>query len=336
MVRRWLPPLVALALGAAALGAQPAPVAGQVKLKFGMPTTPPNLVHITPWVAKEQGFFAEEGLDVELVTFEGGIYVIRNVVSGAIDAGSGVGASVAVSVARKAGVQAIFGMAPRFASTMTVRADIKTPRDLKGRKVGVQEVGGFADVLSRMVLRQAGLKPEEVTFVPIASADVPPLLAGAIDTAILHIDQMITARRKDPSLHPLVRFWELEPNQLFLTVVAQQKRIQAEPARFQALVRALARANRFMYANRAKTVDVAVQHAKLPRDIAEEAYDELVRGKVWSQNDGLPREKVEYTINRMVQVGNLKPEERPAYEDYVALPVLQEAFKTLPRVPDFD
>ena len=144
------------------------------KLTLGMPTTPPNLVHIGPWVAKEQGFFTEEGLDVEITTFEGGIYVIRNIVSGALDAGAGVGASVAVSVAKKAGIKAIYGSAPRFASTMTVRSNIKTLKDLKGKKIGVQEIGGFADVLSRMVLAKAGIKPEEVTFIPIASADVPP------------------------------------------------------------------------------------------------------------------------------------------------------------------
>lgn len=334
MTTRWLTSLLAFLLGGAVAWGEPATAA--TKLSFGMPTTPPNLVHITPWVAKEQGFFAEEGLDVELATFEGGVYVIRNVVSGALDAGSGVGASLAVSVARKAGVKAIYGMAPRFASTMTVRANIKTPEDLKGKKLGVQEVGGFADILSRMVLRKAGIKPEEVTFVPIASADVPPLLAGAIDTAILHIDQMILARQKEASLHPLVKFWELEPNQLFLVVVAQEKKLQAEPARYQALVRALGKANRFMYANKARTVEIAMKHAKIPREVAAEAYDELVRGKVWAQNDGLPREKVEYTINRMVQVGNIKPEERPKFEDYVAVPILQEAFRALPHVPDHD
>jgi ABC-type nitrate/sulfonate/bicarbonate transport system substrate-binding protein len=307
-----------------------------VKLRFGMPTTPPNMVHIGPWVAQEQGFFKEEGLDVEILTFEGGVYVIRNVVSGALDAGGGVGASLAVSVARKAGVKAIFGLAPRFASTMTVRSNINSVADLKGKKLGVQEIGGFADIMSRMVLRQANLKPEDVTFIPIASADVPPLLAGAIDTAILHVDQMLLARQKEPSLQPLVRFWELEPNQLFLVIVAQEKRLTAEPAKFQALVRALAKANRFMYANRAATVEITMKHAKIPRDIAEQAYDELVRGRVWAQNDGLPREKVEYTINRMVQVGNIKPEERPKYEDYVAVTLIHEALKGLPRVPDYD
>lgn len=73
------------------------------------------------------------------------------------------------------------------------------------------------------------------------------------------MDQLITARQKEPSLHPLVKFW-----------------------------------------------------------------------------DGLPREKVEYTVNRMVQVGNIKAAERPKYEDHVAVSIAQEALKGLPRVPDYD
>ncbi len=325
--------LCAIALWGGSAGS----AAAATKVRFGMPTTPPNMVHITPWVAKEQGFFAEEGLDVEITTFEGGIYVIRNVVSGSIDAGGGPGASAAVSIARKAGIRVIYGMTPRFASTMTVRSTIiKNLQDLKGKKLGVQEVGGFADILTRTVLRHAKIKPEEVTFVPIASADVPPLVAGAIDTAILHVDQMIIARQKDPALQPLVKFWEIEPKQLFLVVVAQEKQVTAEPGKYQALVRALAKANRFMYANKARTVEIGMKYSQIPRGVAEQAYDELVKGSVWSQNDGLPREKVDYTINRMVQVGNIKPEERPKYEDYVAVSVVEEAMKGLPRVPDFD
>lgn len=314
----------------------PSLAASAAKMTLGMPTTPPNLVHIVPWVAKEQGFFADEGLDVEITTFEGGIYVIRNVVSGGLDAGAGVGASVAVSVAKKAGIKAIYGSAPKFASTMTVRSNIKTLQDLKGKKIGVQEIGGFADVLSRMVLGKAGIKPEEVTFIPIASADVPPLLAGQIDTAVLHVDQLMMARQKDPSFHPLVKFWELEPNQIFNLFVAQEKKLAAEPAKYQALVRAMVKANRFMYSNKARTVEIAMKHAKLPRDVAEPAYDELVKGKVWAQNDGLPRAKVEYTIERMVKVGSIKSEERPKYEDYVAVSILEEAMKRMPRIPDYD
>src|SRR5215467_10978514 len=304
--------LMAVVIVSAAISGTAAP-AGEVKapltkLIFGAPTTPPNLVHITLWVAKEQGFFVEEGLDVEITTFEGGVYVIRNVVSGSLDAGAGAGAAAIISAAKKAGIKAIYAPAPRFSSTLTVRSNIKTLQDLKGKKFGVQEIGGFADVLSRMVLAKAGIKPEEVTFVPIASADVPPLLAGQIDTAVLHVDQLLLARQKDPSFHPLVKFWELDPNQLFLIVVAAEKKLAAEP----------------------------VKYAKIPRDVVEQAYDELTKGKVWAQNDGLPREKVEYTIDRMVKVGNIKPDERPKPEDVVAVSIIEEAMKRFPRIPDYD
>jgi ABC-type nitrate/sulfonate/bicarbonate transport system substrate-binding protein len=133
-----------------------------------------------------------------------------------------------------------------------------------------------------------------------------------------------------------VKFWELEPNQLFNVFVAQDKKLAAEPAKYQALIRALAKANRFMYSNKARTVEIAMKYAKLPRDVAEPAYDELVKGKVWAQNDGLPRPKVEYTIDRMVKVGSIKPEDRPKHEDYVAVSIVEEAMKRFSRIPDYD
>src|SRR3972149_5850770 len=108
--------LMGLVLGSAALWEGAGPVeraTAATKLTLGMPTTPPNLVHITPWVALEQGFFAEEGLDVQITTFEGGVYVIRNVVSGGLDAGAGVGGSGAVAVAKKGGGKGHSAPGPR-------------------------------------------------------------------------------------------------------------------------------------------------------------------------------------------------------------------------------
>ena len=60
------------------------PVEAQTKRKvvFGVPVTPPNVVHIPPYVAKDMGFFAEYGIDVELVTFEGGTQTVRGSVAG--------------------------------------------------------------------------------------------------------------------------------------------------------------------------------------------------------------------------------------------------------------
>src|SRR5438067_2183401 len=40
------------------------------KLVLGVPVTPPNMVHIAPYVADEQGFFRDVGLEVEFKNFE--------------------------------------------------------------------------------------------------------------------------------------------------------------------------------------------------------------------------------------------------------------------------
>src|SRR5215470_391953 len=146
MKRRRVMVLVAVILGAAIFGR--AVQAGEAtapltKLTFGAPTTPPNLVHITPWVAKEQGFFVEEGLDVEITTFEGGVYVIRNVVSGSLDAGGGAGAAAIVSAAKKAGIKAIYAPPPRSSSPLTVRPKIKPLQAPKGKKSGARKLVGL-------------------------------------------------------------------------------------------------------------------------------------------------------------------------------------------------
>jgi hypothetical protein len=91
-----------------------------------------------------------------------------------------------------------------------------------------------------------------------------------------------------------------------------------------------------MYTNKARAVEIGVKYAKIPKDVVEKTYDEFTKGKVWAQNDGLAREKVDYTSERMVKVGNLKPEERPKFEDFVAVQIVEGAMKGLTRLPDFD
>ena len=55
------------------------------KVVFGVPVTPPNVVHLPPYIAKDMGFFDELNIDVELVTFEGGTQTLRGSVAGGLD-----------------------------------------------------------------------------------------------------------------------------------------------------------------------------------------------------------------------------------------------------------
>jgi len=178
--------LAAVVVAALAL---PGGANAQQKITIGIPTSPPNIVHMPVIVAKELGLYKKAGLDVDIVSLGDGVKVYRALLAGNIDLGLTPGAPTIIGRANGATVKAVSANLPKLEASLVVRADIKTMADLKGKRIGIQEPGGFADLLSRSVLRAAKIDPKEVNFVSIASEDVPALVANQVDTAILHVEQ---------------------------------------------------------------------------------------------------------------------------------------------------
>ncbi len=184
------------------------------KLIVALPTTPPNVVHMPVLIAKELGLYKKYGLEVSTIQLEGGVYTYRATVAGSADVALAAGAFSIVGRAKGAPTKIILASAPKLEASMVVNKNIKSLEDLKGKRIGIQEPGGFADVLSRDVLRAAKVDPKDVHFVSIASEDVPALVADQVDTAILHVEQEMVARSKVPSLHAIVRMWEIRAEKL--------------------------------------------------------------------------------------------------------------------------
>ena len=119
-------------------------------------------------------------------------------VAGSADVASASGPFSIVGKAKGAPTKMILANTPKLEASMVVNDNIKTMADLKGKRIGIQEPGGFADVLAHGVLRAAKIDPKDVHFVSIATEDVPALVANQVDTAILHVEQEIIAQEQDP------------------------------------------------------------------------------------------------------------------------------------------
>ena len=174
-------------------------------LVIGMPVTPPNLPHLGVYVAKDLGYFDEEGINLELAAFESGLQSLRGGVSGSVDILGASSEPVINAISRGAKIRSIFSYAHRLTVVMAAQESIRRPADLRGKNLGIQEVGAFREVMTRAVLHSAGLTQQDVNYVPVSSAGyITALIGNKIDTAILHIDQAYIARTKKASLHPLV------------------------------------------------------------------------------------------------------------------------------------
>ena len=287
------------AVAAVSPTAVPKAVCPAKKITIAVPVTPPNVVHLTPYVADAFGYFKDENLTIELVRFEGGVGSLRASASGGITLAGTSTEPVIDGIANGAEVKVVYSYAPAVDVSFVVGAGIKTLADLKGKKMGVQEPGGFADVLTRIVLKKAGIDPKDVTFVQTTTAGrVQQLVAGATDTAILHIDQTKTVQKANPTLSVLVNMWEILSDYQYSVYVAPTQAIKDDAATLECTIRALMRANRAMYdpANKSKIVDLAVKEGKIDPTIASDTFDLLVKAKAWPQNEGVPKANVEGTI----------------------------------------
>src|SRR5713101_6369012 len=185
------------------------------KINIGVSVAPPNVVHTSPYVAKELGFFAKRCIDAKIVQFEGGASATS---IAAAAQGSAIVAVGDVAIGRGMKVQQFWGLAPRMPQAYMVAPDIKTAADLKGRKLSATGggVGGFNWRMGREVLKTAGLTVDDAQFIPAATAGrLPGLIAGQIDGVALHPEDVYLARKQKPSLNVFVQLADLMPDYVF-------------------------------------------------------------------------------------------------------------------------
>src|SRR5687768_387420 len=272
---------------AAALLAVPGLAHAQQNLIVAMPTTPPNIVHMPIHIANDLGLFKKYGLEIKVVELAGGVYTFRAMVAGSADIASASGPFSIVGKSKGATTKMILANMPKLEASMIVNKDIKTLADLRGKRIGIQEPGGFADVLARGVLRAAKIDPKEVKFVSIATEDVPALVAGQVDTAILHVEQEMIAQSKIPSLHAIARLWEIQPDNLYNVMAVMEKTIQDKRPALKAFVKGHIEATRLIYTDKAKVLPIIVKYTKLPADVVAKSLDFMVEECIWDANHGL-------------------------------------------------
>lgn len=158
---------------------------GAEKVKIGHLQVVPSL---PTYVAMEKGYFAEEGLEVELIPFQSGTDIIDALVAGRIDANCMSAITghwfAAQGAPDKFKIFLVYAADSNVDNTMTLVVKKDSPmqgiKDLAGKKVGTFP-GATSVALARAVFRTQ-LDPEQVVFQEIPPANmVGALQAGQID-----------------------------------------------------------------------------------------------------------------------------------------------------------
>ena len=299
------------------------------KLLFGNAVTPPNMVHLPAYIARELGYFEDVGLDVEIKGFEGGVGGLRTGLAGGVDVAGTSSDPLIAAISAGAPARAIGAYAPKLSVVMTSAPDIKTPKDMRGRKTAIQEVGGFNYVMTLLLLQSAGLTKDDVQWVTVSTAGrVPALVLGQLETSPLNADQYYLALSQKPDLVTLAKMWEVAPDWWYSCFAVTEDKIKNNRQDLVDFMTAVIRAQRFMYANRERTIELGARlTGDRPRPPIERAYDDLARAGVWSVNDGMPTRMIEYTIGKQVELSMISDSQKPTVDKLVDRSIVEEAIK---------
>jgi len=304
-----------LALGLAAPGAH---AADPIPFKIGI--SAPVVTILPVWMAETGGFYAKEGLKVEVINMEGGTRGLQVLLSGEIQ-GMHVGLAPALLAnVQGADLRLVTSTCNTIPITMFTKSGVTTA-DLKGKTFGISTFGSETDIATSIVLKKVGLTRQDVTVSQIggSSQRFGALVAGRIDVAPL-IEPAITLA-KERGFNPLVDLAAANTPWLFDSVVVNNSYLRRNRDTLTRFVKAYIAGAYLALSDEAKAKQVIAQKFKTddPKVIAATLTD----FKRLMPRDAAPTvEGARNVIEQLTAIGT--DVGRRKVEDYLELSIIAE------------
>lgn len=258
---------------AASAQAQPSP---QTKLRLGLI---PIYDTLPVWVGRDEGYFKEAGIDLELVATAGGAVAIPAMEGGSIEIAYSDVVTIMRAAARGLKLRIIAAAAnisptPERDGTrfMTLnRSPIEKLSDLKGKKVAVNLIGNMAHLYTLAALDRVGVAPGQYTLVEFPYPQIPDaLLNGQVDAAYV-VDPMVSMLRKTGKVRDLgSTVHAVHPNFRVSSFVVSQRWLDQNQEAARRFQRAYNRASEYVTRSRDKQGAWQVKYFRLNPEFKDE------------------------------------------------------------------
>ena len=271
--RTWLSLAVILALSfTASFVAAQTPAE---KLRVAYTVIAPTQLNV--WTAKDMGFYAKNGLDVELVLLVGAPLAVAALVGGETPIVHTGASAVITSNLAGSGAVLIAGAINRFPYVLFVTDQIKRVEDLKGKKFGVSRIGSADNAAAVTVLEKFGIKESEITYVQAGS--IPGRLAAmqtnALQATLLQAPE--TLKAKEIGLRALLDFTKLDVEWQQNGVAVTRDYIKKKPDTIRRFMRAYVDAIHYNLTNPKGAQKILQKYLAIKDEKSvEEAYNEIV------------------------------------------------------------
>lgn len=226
-------------------------------------------------IAKQKGFYKEEGLNVRSIVVTTGLQATA-LAAGELDY-STVGGAVIRAAAKGLRVKAVMGWWDRPLHILVGKPELKDIKDLKHKRVAISSIGSTPHVMVKEALKSAGMDPDhDVTFMTMggSSARLAALQAGTVDATPL--DVAFLEKTEKLGLRTILSFGDVVDLPLGGLAVSTEK-IKTNPEQIKRMIRATLKGLRFFKTNKQETLDIMKSYLSISPQYVGKVYDIAVR-----------------------------------------------------------
>jgi ABC-type nitrate/sulfonate/bicarbonate transport system substrate-binding protein len=275
-------------------------------IKIGLPSV--TITAMPFFVAKEHGFFQQEGLNGEMVVMPASLN-IKVLLAGEIQYAATIGSAVAAAI-RGINVRTVMLFVDRPLQDFVGAAGINAIADLKGKVIALSSRGGLQDIIARRILTQSRIDLNQVTMITIAgqSTMITALKTGRIAAALLNPPYNFLAYREGlNNLGFSGNFVRLPST----GVATLGNTLAHSPDQVRRLTRALARARAFARDNKAKVLLTLKRAMRIDdEDLLSKIYDQ--HKQVETADGRVDAQLIADTIRDAVQTEGITKEIAPS------------------------
>ena len=239
-------------------------------IKIGLPSV--TITAMPFFVAKDHGFFQQEGLNAEMVVMPASLN-IKVLLAGDIQYAATIGSAVAAAI-HGIDVRTVMLFVDRPLQDLVGAPGINTIADLKGKVLAISSRGGLQDIIMRRILAQAKIDLNQVTLITIAgqSALIAALKTGRVAAALLNPPYNFFAYREGLNNLGFSGDFVRLPSTGIATL---GETLERSPDQVRRLIRAVARARAFAKDNKAKVFPTLKRALRIDdEDLLSKIYDQ--------------------------------------------------------------
>ncbi|MET0586205.1 MAG: ABC transporter substrate-binding protein [Candidatus Binatia bacterium] len=243
--------------------------------------------YMDEFVAIEKGYHRDEGLAVEMIRAGGGV-ATQALIAGDLHFSTSAGSALGAML-RGADIKVIYTNIDRPGYQLwSGQPEIKTLKDLIGKRVGVTSRGDTQELSVRLLLRKHGLDANSVAYVPVAGATrLAALQTGTVDAVPLGAGDF--AQLKQPKGHMLGDA-EKEIRFAYVGLAVSSRLLARNPNLVERFLRGVIKGREYARRYREQTIPIIGKYTQRKREFNEVDYDTtlpVLTAEGWVGEDAL-------------------------------------------------